>query len=170
MDVPVGQSHIANESQPRLKRGRLVGSKDKNPRMRKGAKKKDGPSEDMEILKESSDIIDISVPEETSQVPEIHENKEISINYVTSGIQWNRQKVNVDDAFAYHIALDVINDCEDHEPKSIKDCRQSENWPKWKEAIEAELNSLHKRKVFGPVVRTPEGVKPVGYKWVFVRK
>jgi hypothetical protein len=138
--------------------------------MRKGAKKKDGPSEDMKTLKESSDIIDISVPEETSQVPEIHENKEISINYVTSGIQWNRQKVNVDDAFAYHKALNVINDCEDHEPKSIKDCRQSENWPKWKEAIEAELNSLHKRKVFGPVVRTPEGVKPVGYKWVFVRK
>jgi hypothetical protein len=100
MDVPVGQSHIANESQPRLKRGRPVGSKDKNPRMRKGAKKKDGPSEDMETLKESSDIIDISVPEETSQVPEIHENKEISINYVTSGIQWNRQKVNVDDVFA----------------------------------------------------------------------
>jgi hypothetical protein len=39
----------------------------------------------MEILKESSDIIDISVPEETSQVPEIHENKEISINYFTNG-------------------------------------------------------------------------------------
>ena len=36
--------------------------------------------------------------------------------------------------------------------------------------IETELNSLSKRQVFGPVVRTPEGVKPVGYKWVFVRK
>ena len=32
------------------------------------------------------------------------------------------------------------------------------------------MKSLVKRKVFGPVVRTPEGVKPVGYKWVFVRK
>ena len=27
-----------------------------------------------------------------------------------------------------------------------------------------------KRDVFGPVVQTPKGVKPVGYKWVFVRK
>ena len=27
-----------------------------------------------------------------------------------------------------------------------------------------------KRKVFGPVVRTPEGVKPFGHKWVFIRK
>jgi hypothetical protein len=32
------------------------------------------------------------------------------------------------------------------------------------------LNSLAKREVFEPVVQTPEGVSPVGYKWVFVRK
>jgi len=121
-------------------------------------------------MKEPSDIIDISVPEETDQVPEIHENQEISINYVTNGIQWNRHEVNVDDIFAYNIALNVINDNEDRDPRSIKDCRQNENWPKWKDAIEAELNSLNKGKVFGPVVRTPKGVKPIGNKWVFVRK
>ena len=40
----------------------------------------------------------------------------------------------------------------------------------WKEAIQAELNSLAKCKVSGPVVQTPEGVSPVGYKWVFVQK
>ena len=33
-----------------------------------------------------------------------------------------------------------------------------------------ELNSLKKRGVFGPIIRTPYDVKPVGYKWVFVRK
>ena len=36
--------------------------------------------------------------------------------------------------------------------------------------MQAELNSLIKREVFGPVVQTPKGIKPVGYKWVFVRK
>ncbi|WCJ40675.1 Retrovirus-related Pol polyprotein from transposon RE1 [Euphorbia peplus] len=41
---------------------------------------------------------------------------------------------------------------------------------KWKDAIQVELDSLKKREVFGPIVRTPEGVKPVGHKWVFVRK
>ena len=40
----------------------------------------------------------------------------------------------------------------------------------WKEAIQAELNSLSKREVFGTIVRTPKGVMPVGYKWVFVHK
>ena len=36
--------------------------------------------------------------------------------------------------------------------------------------IQAELASLVKRDIFGPVARTPENVIPVGYKWVFVRK
>ena len=40
----------------------------------------------------------------------------------------------------------------------------------WKETIQAELNSLIKRKVFGHIVWTPEGVMPVGYKCVFVHK
>src|SRR5690606_7736635 len=40
----------------------------------------------------------------------------------------------------------------------------------WKEAINVELNSLKKRNVFGPIIITPYDVKPVGYKWVFVRK
>ena len=38
------------------------------------------------------------------------------------------------------------------------------------EAMQAELHSLIKRDVFGPVVQTPTSVKPIGNKWVFVRK
>ena len=40
----------------------------------------------------------------------------------------------------------------------------------WKGAIQAELNSLSKREVFRPIVRTPKGVMPIEYKWVFVYK
>ena len=40
----------------------------------------------------------------------------------------------------------------------------------WKDAIQAELKSLEKRGVFGPIVETPKGINPVGFKWVFVRK
>ena len=47
MDVPVGQLNIAKESQSRMKRGRPIGSKDKNPRIRKGVKSKDGPRDDI---------------------------------------------------------------------------------------------------------------------------
>ena len=59
---------------------------------------------------------------------------------------------------------------DDYEPHTVNECRQRHDWPEWKNAIQAELSSLAKRKVFGPVVQTPENVKPVGYKWVFVRK
>ena len=68
------------------------------------------------------------------------------------------------------MALNIVNDNEDLEPKFVEECRQRDDWPKWKDAIEAELNSFSKQEVFGPIVRTPDGVKPVGYKWVFVRK
>ena len=47
-----------------LKCGRSIGSKDKNPQIRKEANLKYDPSEDMKILKRTFDIIDLSVPEE----------------------------------------------------------------------------------------------------------
>ena len=63
-----------------------------------------------------------------------------------------------------------MHESKDLEPRSVEECRQRNDWPKWKEAMKAELDSLAKREVFAPVVRTPEDVKPVGYRWVFVRK
>ena len=105
---------------------------------------------------------------EECEIPK--DNNEISINYVMTGKRWNRTHVIIDNIFAYNVALDIISENEDLEPKSVEECRHRRDWLQWKEAIEEELNSLSKRQVFGPVVRTPEGVKPVGYKWVFVRK
>ena len=52
VDFPIGQPNIANELQPRLKRGRKVGFNVKSPLPRKENKVKDDPSEDMKILRE----------------------------------------------------------------------------------------------------------------------
>ena len=87
-----------------------------------------------------------------------------------TGIRWNRNNTNVDDIFSYHIAREIMKQNEDLEPVSMEECRNRNDWPNWKEAINKELNSLTQRNVFGPVVRTPKGVRPVGHKWVFVRK
>ena len=51
IDVPEGKNTAANESKARLKRGRPAGSKDKNPRKRKGANINDGPKEKTDSLK-----------------------------------------------------------------------------------------------------------------------
>ena len=58
----------------------------------------------------------------------------------------------------------------DPEPKAILECKKRFDWSNWKEAIKSELISLNKRIVFGLVGLTPEGVYPVGHKWVFVQK
>ncbi|XP_070011311.1 uncharacterized protein [Nicotiana sylvestris] len=67
--------------------------------------------------------------------------------------------------FAYNVASSIMQESEDLEPQSVGECRQRLDWPKLQEAIQLELSSLAKREVFGPVVQTPNGVKPVGYKW-----
>ncbi|WJZ98775.1 hypothetical protein VitviT2T_017282 [Vitis vinifera] len=110
--------------------------------------------------------IEREAPEE-AQVPE---NCEISVSYVQTGEKWDRNNIVINNIFAFQVAFDIIRNDEDPEPRNVEECRHRNDWPKWKEAIQAELNSLTKREVFGPVVQTPEDVKPVGYKWVFVRK
>jgi len=67
-------------------------------------------------------------------------------------------KVNVDDVFAYNIALYVMSDNDDHELKSIK-----ENICRWKKTILVKSNSLCKIKPFGLLVRTLEDVKLIRY-------
>ena len=37
-------------------------------------------------------------------------------------------------------------------------------WPKWKDEINNGLNSITQRKVFGPVVRTPNRVRTLGHE------
>ncbi|CAL9011562.1 unnamed protein product [Prunus brigantina] len=76
----------------------------------------------------------------------------------------------IDDIFSFVVAAEIIKGHEDIEPRSVDECKERSDWPKWKDAIQVELNSFEKRGVFGPVVQTPQVVKPVGYKWVFTRK
>jgi hypothetical protein len=76
----------------------------------------------------------------------------------------------ITNVFAYNITLKVLKDNEDFEPISVEEYYYRSDWSKWKDAIQSKLNSLAKCEVFGPIVRTPEGIKPIGYKWVFVRK
>ena len=76
----------------------------------------------------------------------------------------------INNIFPFQVALDIIRNDEYLKPQNVEECRNRNDWPKWKEAMQAKLNSLTKREVFGPIVQTPKGIKPVGYKWVFVRK
>jgi hypothetical protein len=106
-------------------------------------------------------------PPEEELVPK---NNEISINYISTGEILDKNKIVFDNIFSFKVAFDITRSNDDVEPETVKECRRSNDWPMWKEAIQAELNSLAKRETFGHVVQTPKSVSPVGYKWVFVRK
>jgi hypothetical protein len=63
----------------------------------------------------------------------------------------------------------VINE-ENYVPKTPEECMHRNDWPKWKDVLKAELDSLEKQNIFGPVILTPKNVNTVGYKWVFTIK
>ena len=137
---------LANDSKARQKRGTPIGSKDKTPRKTRKIDKEVGTSND--IISKEIKLITEETSSNDDQTPEIVDNEEISINYIISGKRWNRKEIAIDDIFAYAAALDIIEEIEDHEPRSIYACKRRNDWPKWKVAIEAELKLLEKRQVF----------------------
>jgi hypothetical protein len=72
----------------------------------------------------------------------------------------------VDSCFSTMIA-DILND---PDPKTMAECKQCLEWIKWKEAIEAELDSLRKREVFSNLIPTPPKTHLVRFNWIFIRK
>jgi hypothetical protein len=65
------------------------------------------------------------------------------------------------------MVADLLND---PDPKMMAECKQRSDWIRWKETIEAELESLRKREVFSNVIHTPPRTYPVGFKWGFIQK
>ncbi|GJT46045.1 reverse transcriptase domain-containing protein [Tanacetum coccineum] len=114
VEIPNKQDgdNIAQESQKRLKCGRPIGLKDKNPRKRKGTEKNSGHDES--VLDETQDI-NTSPKEEMNDI-----NKEMSINYSQTPILWDRNEIGyIDEIFSYSIASDIMSSDDDPELKSV---------------------------------------------------
>jgi hypothetical protein len=52
----------------------------------------------------------------------------------------------------------------------VEEAKAQGDWPKWQEAMRAELAALQKPEVLGHVMESPYDCRPVGHRWVFVRK
>nr|GEU59409.1 hypothetical protein [Tanacetum cinerariifolium] len=99
---------ITQESKARLKRGRPVGSKDKNPRKRKAT---ENAIIHEDIVLEGKQIV--APPEE--EIDDI--NKEISINYGHSKISLDQTETEIiDEKLCYNVAYDIIKGNDDPEP------------------------------------------------------
>jgi hypothetical protein len=77
--------------------------------------------------------------------------QEISINYTSFGELFDCTTTVVNSYFLTMVA-DLLNDSDS---KTMAECKQCSDWVKWKEAIEAELDSRRKREVFSNVIPTP---------------
>jgi len=80
-----------------------------------------------------------------------------------------KMKVNVDDVFAYNIALYVTSDNEDDELKSIKDYGKRK-YLQMERDNSSEIKLALWVKLFGLVVRTLEDVKLIRYIQFFARE
>jgi hypothetical protein len=87
----------------------------------------------------------------------------LSINYTGSRELLDYTTTVVNSCFSTMVA-DLLND---PDSKTMAECKQCSNWIKWKEIIEAELDSLRKREVFSNVIPTPLRTYPAGFKWFF---
>ena len=58
-----------------------------------------------------------------------------------------RQNTVVNDIFSYNIVVEIINYNEDPEHRTVEECRYRNDWSKWKDAIQAKLDSLSKLEV-----------------------
>ena len=166
--------------------GRPIGEKDKNPWKTKSNKKTLSLLEPLEEDRHEEDNPSTCAPAPNNHNTGIAERLdqnifgnyedlvdaiiEVSMNFVNTRKRYNRNIIVLQRNFSSITALTISNDNLDPEPKSIAECRKHSNWVRWKQAIEVELESLNKRKVFCSVIRTPQNVITIGYKCLFIRK
>ena len=111
----------ASKPKARLKRGRPLGSKDRNPRKRKSTNDQNDTMKGSP--EETQNLISSEIPEEINE-PEAHVSEELLISSNGDGINLNRSEIVVDNIFAYNVALNIMQDSEDLEPRSVEECRQ----------------------------------------------
>ena len=128
---------MTNEPKPRLKRGRPIGSKDTIPRKRKSVISITPeehitvkPQVDEQVAPAEAPVKELSINDVS-----VHNNEDISINYISEGRIWDRNTTHINDAFSFQVAMDIIRNDEDQELQNVNECRHRNDWLKWKEAI-----------------------------------
>ena len=110
---------MKNEPKPRLKRGRPIGSKDIIPRKRKSVISMT-PEEHITVKSQVDEQVaptEAPVKELSLNDVLVHNNEEISINYIHGGRIWDRNTTHINDAFSFQVAINIIRNDEDQEPQ-----------------------------------------------------
>ena len=115
---------MTNEPKLRLKHGRSIGSKDTIPRKRKSVISMT-PEEHITVEPQVDEQVapaEALVKELSLNDVSIHNNEEISINYIHEGKTWDQNTTHINDTFSFKVAMDIIRNDEDQEPQNMNEC------------------------------------------------
>ena len=65
-----------------------------------------------------------SIEQLSHEIVLVHNNENISINYIHKGKIWDRNTNLIDDAFYFQVAMNIISNDEDQEPQNMNECRR----------------------------------------------
>ena len=127
IDFSEGQMEnvIASESKTRLKRGRLIGSKDSVPRKKKRTTyEKYGTLEEFTNMKWSNDEtqLDKSLAPEEAQIDQIPISRTEEISMSHTGETRNHSDIIINNIFSFQVAMDIMRKDEDQEPQTTDEC------------------------------------------------
>ncbi|KAL0304639.1 UNVERIFIED_CONTAM: hypothetical protein Scaly_3015300 [Sesamum calycinum] len=74
---------------------------------------------------------------------DLDDSYKMSINYAHNSLGWYRKKVEMNDIFAYFVAVEIMDE-DDNDPQTMEECRHRNDWKSWKKSIQDELDSLNK--------------------------
>ena len=56
----------------------------------------------------------------------------------------NHSDIIINNIFAFQVTMYIMRNDENQEPQIVDEFQKKKDWPKWKETIQTELNSLAK--------------------------
>ena len=56
----------------------------------------------------------------------------------------NHSDIIINNIFAFQVTMYIMRNDENQEPQIVDEFQKKKDWPKWKETIQIELNSLAK--------------------------
>ena len=88
----------------------------------------------------------------------------------TQGPRRSERVRTIPERYGYLISPHVdINLIEDNEPTTYEEAIQDIDSALWQEAMKSEMDSMYANQVW-TLVDAPEGVKPIGCRWIFKKK
>ena len=133
------------------------------------------PLEELKLLEEQETLeanveVPLLIPPDISQENEERAKdknpRDIEKNIVDSGRKRKREPSSI---FKDYYALTTTNVKDNKDPRNFEEAISSSESIHWKNAMDDELDSIKKNKVW-ELVELPKGRKPIGYKWIFKKK